>query len=564
MYKLLLVQRNGFGIMEAIIYSYPLYKGEDIMEYNIMENDFDEATDLLLDHSIDNLLKHSKNKSKFQKTVFFTSSGGMDKSDYTSKSLRRSCFAQKHFYETKFINSAAAGSHFSECSFDACKLQNANFQECTFSNGLMKNNSEENVIQSCNFNNSLFSDGFCIDDVVFQHSVFQGTAFVDSIIKNTTFFSCTLQDAQFFNTQLENVRFNDLNIDYASFNNVHMCNVILPFSQICYSFGLLPYLMTTQDEVYITSVANEKGNISITEFLDLLSDFEVYYSETREFFPLANIYLSKNELTKARNAIMKGILLAINNCDLRQIKYLSKLIYTYPVFDFHQRKQIYDYINAHISFHDMNSGLLYKYNVYKNEIRSFLLDNNRSGIVTCEIDILTDVYPEDSQKLGMILSVLEQIIEQNKSEKGEHNILCRHNSAEEILITIQDIYQALTVIIPTIYSVILGAMILEEKWNTRKKDQVELKYATELKELEIREKRMEIESKELQLIKEKAEYIAWQNKQLQDKNRIPNEILRRNITDNAIQVKEIHHITYGDIPQEIDKRILQYSQKAAL
>ena len=212
----------------------------------------------------------------------------------------------------------------------------------------------------------------------------------------------------------------------------------------------------------------------------------------------------------------------------------------------------------------MNSGLLYKYNVYKNEIRSFLLDNNRSGIVTCEIDILTDVYPEDSQKLGMILSVLEQIIEQNKSEKGEHNILCRHNSAEEILITIQDIYQALTVIIPTIYSVILGAMILEEKWNTRKKDQVELKYATELKELEIREKRMEIESKELQLIKEKAEYIAWQNKQLQDKNRIPNEILRRNITDNAIQVKEIHHITYGDIPQEIDKRILQYSQKAAL
>ena len=33
MFKLLLVQRNGFGIMEAIIYSYPLYKGEDIMEY---------------------------------------------------------------------------------------------------------------------------------------------------------------------------------------------------------------------------------------------------------------------------------------------------------------------------------------------------------------------------------------------------------------------------------------------------------------------------------------------------------------------------------------------------
>lgn len=238
------------------------------------------------------------------------------------------------------------------------------------------------------------------------------------------------------------------------------------------------------------------------------------------------------------------------------------MIYTYSVFDFHQRKQIYDYINSHISFHDMNRGLLYKYNVYKNEIKSYLLDNNRSGIVTCEIDILTDVYPEEPQKLGIILSVLEQIVEQNKSEKGEHNILCRHNSAEEILITIQDIYQALAIIIPTIYSVMLGAMVLEEKWNNRKKDRLDLEHAAELKELELHEKRMDVELKELQLAKEKAEYIAWQNKQLQEKNRIPNEILRRNITDNEIQVKEIHHITYGDIPHEIDKRILQYSQKA--
>lgn len=532
------------------------------MEYNIMEHNSDNTDALILEHSIENLLRHSKNKNKFKKAPFFTSVGGVDTSDYTNKSLRRSCFTQKQFYETKFINSAAAGSHFSKCNFDACKFQNANFQECSFSRGLMINNPDENAVISCNFNNSLFSDGFCFEDIVFQHSVFQGTAFVDCSINNTVFFSSTLQDVQFFNAQLENVRFNDLNIDYSFFTNVHMCNVILPFSQICYSFGLLPYLMTTKDDVYITSVANEKGTITISEFLDLLPDFATYYSSTQEYFPLANIYLSRNDLTKARKAIMKGILLASNNCDFRQIKYLSKLIYTYSVFDFHQRKQIYDYINSHISFHDMNRGLLYKYNVYKDEIKSYLLDNNRFGIVTCEIDILTDVYPEEPQKLGIILSVLEQIVEQNKSEKGEHNILCRHNSAEEILITIQDIYQALAIIIPTIYSVMLGAMVLEEKWNNRKKDRLDLEHAAELKELELHEKRMDVELKELQLAKEKAEYIAWQNKQLQEKNRIPNEILRRNITDNEIQVKEIHHITYGDIPHEIDKRILQYSQKA--
>lgn len=115
----------------------------------------------------------------------------------------------------------------------------------------------------------------------------------------------------------------------------------------------------------------------------------------------------------------------------------------------------------------MNPNLSYNYNTYKNEISSFLLNNNRSGIATSEIDIVTNVYPNEPDKLGILLATLEEIIEHGKSNNGEHEILCRHNSAEEIVITIQDMYQALQVIIPMVYSVLLGALVLEEKWNKR-------------------------------------------------------------------------------------------------
>ena len=370
------------------------------MEYDLNKNISDYPSSLQMEHSIEKLLEHSKNKNKFRINPFLASTGGRDCSDYTNKSIKRSKFAQKIFYGTTFKNSAAAGANFVHCTFDNCKFINANFQECTFLECNIKNNSINNPVTNSNFNRSLFSNSFHIKNTYFQHSIFRQTAFLDGILQNTTFYSSTLEDTLFFNVFMDSVRFNDLNIDYSVFTNVHMNDVILPFSQICFTFGLLPYLMKTDDNVYITSAQNDNGYISKEEFLALLTYFEIYYRGTNDFFPLANIYLSLEQYDKAKEAVLNGILLATTNYDFRQIKYLSKLIHMYSVFDFHQRKQIYDYINAHITFYDMNPNLSYNYNTYKNEISSFLLNNNRSGIATSEIDIVTNVYPNGKRSIG--------------------------------------------------------------------------------------------------------------------------------------------------------------------
>ena len=524
------------------------------METNVDKLKSGNIDDYHFNLSIEKLSRHAKNKNKFKANPQLISVGGVDSGDYTNKSIRRSKISQKEFHLTKFVNSTAAGSSFICCKFDNCEIKNANFQECTFWQNEFANHAKKNAINYTNFNRSLFSNDFSINDAYFEHSIFRQTAFIDGKLKNTTFYSSTLEDTVFSNVTMENVKFNDLNIDYSIFDNIKLDNVILPFSQICFTFGLLPYLMNTKDDVYITSAQNDKGIIQPKDFFALLPDFEIYYLKTDNFFPLANIYLALGEHDKAQNAILSGILLATTVSDFRQIKYLCKLIYTYAVFDFHIRKNIYDYINSHITFYDMNPSLLYSYNTYKNEISSFLLNNNRTGIVTSEIDIITDIYPEETVKIGTLLSTIEQIIEAGRSEKGEHSILCRHNSAEALAVIIQETYESLQVIIPAIYSILLGFLVLDEKWENRKKNKLEQQNASVLKDIEVERSRIALERDKIALDKEKQELYQMQLK-------IANiqEDLRENIVQNNIDILGIQHISYGDIPPTANKTIVQYS-----
>lgn len=204
----------------------------------------------------------------------------------------------------------------------------------------------------------------------------------------------------------------------------------------------------------------------------------------------------------------------------------------------------------------MNASLRYSYNTYKNEIYSFLFNNNHVGIIRSEIDILTNVYPNESGKLGILLSTIEQLIELGKSEKCEHSVLCRHNSAEELVVVIQDTYQALQIIIPAIYSILLGFFVLEEKWENRKEKRSEILNTSELKEIEMERARIKLEREKIALEKEKYELFKMQEgieKEVED--------LRKNIVNNRIDILEIKHISYGDIPPNVNKKIIQNSSK---
>lgn len=518
-----------------------------------------------LDNAIETLLHHCKNKQKFKKDANKVASGGIDHNDYTNKGIRRSRISGKKFIQSIFKNSAAAGSNFYDCIFDNCQIINANFQECSFIKSKIINHSTSSPIIHSNFNESLFSDDFVLENNYFEHSVFYNTAFIGGEIANTTFYSCTLEGATFSDVSMENVHFTDLNIDYAVFENVKMHNVVLPFSQICYTFGLLPYLKNTTDEVFITSAANDNGYITKNEFLSLIPHFIKYYKETKDFFPLANIYFFAGDNEKAKKTILAGILEGVAETDFRRIKYLCKLIYVYGVFNFHERQEIIDYIYSHISFSEMQPSLLYSYLVYKKEIESYLLNNNRKGIVTAEINILTNIFPEETSKLGILLSAIETVIELYKSPLGEHQIVCRHNSAETFFITLQEILPVAITIITSLYSVLMACYTLEEKKidmqikksnleNTQIKNNLDIANA----QLELENRTQQILSYQLDNQLKQLELNEIYSTQLEKQNKIRKEILSKNIGENNVEISEMKHIIYGNIPTQIDKDLIEY------
>lgn len=529
------------------------------MDYNITSKELSYPTTDELKNAVDSLLIHCKNKSKFKIAPFIVAVNGSDHADYTGKSIKRSKFNQKSFEGSVFKNTAAAGSVFQSCKFEKCLIANANFQECLFSNARFLNHLNDNAITNSNFNQSLFDGGFSINEVEFQHSVFQKTAFINGTITDTKFYSSTLEDTLFSHVIMNRVLFSDLNIDYAEFNDVQMNDVVLPFSQICFTYGILSYLLTTNDAVYITSHQSPDGRMEKDEFLKLLDTLQIYYAGTYDFFPLANIYLAQGKYDLAQTAILSGILSASHEGNFRQIKYFSKLINKYEVFGFHERQKIYDYINSHISFPNLTEGDLYSYLSYKYEIESFLLDNNKNGIATAEISIFTNINHTDTKKLGVLLTTLEHIIELGKTEKEEHHITCRHNSDVEFLLKIQDIYDALKIIIPAIYSVVLGSLVLEEKIRGRKIDKINLRHKEELADLEIEKARIELRRSQVSLEHEEMELQHKKQLQELEEQKIRQTILRKDITENEIGIQKIHHIIYGNIPSDAPAELIQFS-----
>lgn len=527
-----------------------------------------ELSDQSLDYTIKTLLQHCKNKQKFRKDANKITSGGIDHSNYTNKGIRRSKISGKQFIQSIFKNSAAAGSNFFDCIFDRCQIINANFQECSFIKCKIINNSKEISIIHSNFNESLFADNFVLDNNYFEHSVFYNTTFLGGKILNTVFYSCTLEGATFSDVLMENVRFTDMNIDYALFENVKMHNVILPFSQICYTFGLLPYLKETSDQIYITSASNEQGYISKDEFIDLMPHFIKYYTETKDFFPLANIYFFMNDNEKAKQAILAGILEGVTETDFRKIKYLCKLIYVYGVFNFHERQDIIDYIYSHISFSEMHPSIRYSYLVYKKEIESYLLNSNHKGIVTAEINIFTNVYSTETFKLGILLSTIEEVIELYKSPLGEHQIACRHNSAETFSIMLQEVLPSAIFIVMSLYSVLMAYYNLENKRidvcikkktleNMQTKNNLENTNA----QLEAEVHRQQLINYQLDNQLKQLELDNIYSDQSEEQNKIRKKILSENINENDVEISEIRHIIYGNIPTQIDKDLVQFRHR---
>ena len=350
--------------------------------------------------------------------------------NFENVSLTHSRFHNCIFNKVNFRRAAVTGSIFEGCKFNECNFDDADFEFCEF------RSCEINIrrIDGCSFNNSNFIKSI-LDDIDFIGCTFTGTFFNESEIKKVKIQFCTLEGACLRECNFVNLDWRELNLEYAEFEIPRMKNVVLPFFQIPYIFGILDYIANTADEVYIS---HGSDNMSVDDYFSYGIPFLIKeYQDKELYFPLSNIYLNgrSRDCDKALECLSNEIYMLSMVRDFRNIKFCCKLISQCPTIDKRQLNKIYKIIvDTDMSF-NQNSAEMKSFTRNIGEIRNILFSRKKDPCLT--INILTNIGIENSFRFANLLNQFQKLAKPNHTGKILASFTLSYNSPLQIEVNIQ-------------------------------------------------------------------------------------------------------------------------------
>lgn len=343
------------------------------------------------------------------------------KIDFTNISLTHSRFHNCVFENISFERAAVTGSIFENCKFSNCNFNDADMEFCE----LRQCEITIPVVHGCSFNNSNFINTN-IKDTNFTGCTFTGAFIESSHLNNVKIDYSTLEGACFTNCTFYNLDWRELNLEYSEFVNPKMSNVVLPFFQIPYIFGILAYLSNTADNVRIS---NDSSDISIDEYFSqgipfLLND----YLTRKQFFPLSNIYLYSR--TVDYNKAFEYLAIHVSELsmirDFRGIKFCCKLLSMCPMVERKHLNKLYKIItNTDISI-DPNSAEMKSFSRNIGEIRSILFSRKKEPCLTIKVG--TNIGIEHSLRFSNLINQFQTISKPNHTHRIQTSITLSYNS----------------------------------------------------------------------------------------------------------------------------------------
>lgn len=331
------------------------------------------------------------------------SNGTVCRRNFSDKSLNHTRLLNSTVTGTNFYNAALTGSYFQNCEFRNCNMNMSDFEYCEFYRCCFK--SKKDIIGSFNESNFIETEFY---DITFSSCSFSGAFFENCKFVNTKMEFTTFENALFRNCEFKDINMSVLNLDYVEFENPRMDNVILPMEQIPHSIGILEYSINTADAIRVGSDSNVE--LSIEEYWnEVIPLLKEEYHYTKEYFPLANIYLAQKEYEKAIQVLHYGLENAVSNRDFRMLKFYCKLIKTANCFESHILHNFYHSI-CRLSpnpYRSENSSLLRGYIRNIGEIKNILFDSTKKP--TLHMALLTNLSAKQNEHTGKLISWLFNI-----------------------------------------------------------------------------------------------------------------------------------------------------------
>ena len=368
--------------------------------------------------------------------------------NFTNTSLTHSRFHNCIFPGINFKKAAVTGSLFENCKFICCNFNDADLEFCDFRGCEF----EISIMNGASFNNSNFIQTV-IRGKKIVNCTFTGTFFDCSTIDGIGLEFSTLEGACFQKCTFCNIDWRNLNMEYVEIVEPNMRNVVLPFHQIPFVFGVLQYLVTTDDLVKISNGRNKIGTIDKNTYLKEGIEFlKSEYKKQEDFFPISNIYLfgPDTDYNKAFDYLAKEISNLSLVRDFRRIKFCCKLISDSHMFTRHQLNKLYEIITKIDQSLDENSPEMKSFTRNIGEIRSVLYRKQQVPHMT--IKLKTNIEIEYSMRFANLIHQLQQIAKPDHSDRVHTSIQLSNNSPLIIDIFVEG---DMSFFAPIIYSLFL-------------------------------------------------------------------------------------------------------------
>ncbi len=343
---------------------------------------------------------------------------------FKDTSLTHSRFHNCIFPEIDFEEAAVTGSLFENCKFVNCNFKDADLEFCDFTGCEFS----IDIMDGASFNNSNFIQTV-ISGKKFINCTFTGAYFNDSDINEIGLEFSTLEGACFQKCTFRNIDWRMLNLEYVEMINPKTENSTFPFHQIPFMFGMLRYLVTTEDDVHVSVGSDIDAVINKNTYLTEGIEFLIKeYEKQQNFFPLCNIYLfgPNTDYNKAFQYLSQEITNLATLRDFRRIKFCCKLISDCQIFDRHKLNKLYEIITGIDQSMDENSPEMKSFTRNIGEIRGILYRKKKTSQMS--VRLRANIGIEYSMRFANLVHQLQHIAKPNHSEKVYTTIQLSNNS----------------------------------------------------------------------------------------------------------------------------------------
>lgn len=345
--------------------------------------------------------------------------------------IRKPQYTNCTFVNSFFDSSDGALSRLHNCRFYDCTLNNCDFRysDVYHSNFSVKQASSK--ITSCNFSFSNFIGA------KFHETEFSGCSFRQMQFEDTCFEHCqmeysSIEQSSFKNCKLIDLDLSKVSVRYCSFENVIFENVTFHILNLARNFGLINLLMQSHGKINI-AYGND-GIMTLSDAMEQLNLLIPYYTETRQFYELVNVYAANNNYTEIVETLPMAFESVVATCDFAALQDLCTLVVKLKICNESQLRSFYGLIKQLVDPTNYPHYLRKSYNSYIENIKHILVDNPYN-YPEARILLKTDIETlADSDMSGLLNSIETNI--RGLAPSVDASIQLTHHSPYDVLIVL--------------------------------------------------------------------------------------------------------------------------------